>query len=76
MGCGQIAPAHLHGWAKAEGFEIAGVFDLDKELALHQVDCYTSHEALLLGYEQALTREDSLAGGWYAEHYAGATRVG
>jgi len=26
---------------------------------------YTSHEALLLGYEQALTRQDSLTGGWY-----------
>src|SRR3546814_13894152 len=26
---------------------------------------YTSHEALLLGYEQALTREDSLTGDWY-----------
>jgi 3-deoxy-7-phosphoheptulonate synthase len=44
--------------------EACGI-DLDKELALHQVDCYTSHEALLLGYEEALTREDSLAGGWY-----------
>lgn len=26
---------------------------------------YTSHEALLLPYEQALTREDSLTGRWY-----------
>ncbi|MBV9842995.1 MAG: 3-deoxy-7-phosphoheptulonate synthase class II [Sphingomonadaceae bacterium] len=26
---------------------------------------YTSHEALLLAYEQALTREDSLTGNWY-----------
>ncbi|MFV0645760.1 MAG: class II 3-deoxy-7-phosphoheptulonate synthase [Sphingomonadaceae bacterium] len=26
---------------------------------------YTSHEALLLPYEQALTRQDSLSGGWY-----------
>jgi 3-deoxy-7-phosphoheptulonate synthase len=26
---------------------------------------YTSHEALLLPYEQALTRQDSLTGGWY-----------
>jgi 3-deoxy-7-phosphoheptulonate synthase len=26
---------------------------------------YTSHEALLLPYEQALTREDSLTGQWY-----------
>jgi 3-deoxy-7-phosphoheptulonate synthase len=33
--------------------------------ALHQVDFYTSHEALLLGFEQAMTRQDSLTGGWY-----------
>lgn len=26
---------------------------------------YTSHEALLLNYEQALTRQDSLTGDWY-----------
>jgi 3-deoxy-7-phosphoheptulonate synthase len=26
---------------------------------------YTSHEALILGYEEALTRQDSLTGGWY-----------
>ena len=44
--------------------EACGI-DLGKELALHQVDCYTSHEALLLGYEEALTREDSLGSGWY-----------
>ena len=44
--------------------EACGI-DLDKELQLHQVDCYTSHEALLLGYEEALTRQDSLTGGWY-----------
>jgi len=33
--------------------------------ALHEVDFYTSHEALLLNYEQALTRQDSLTGDWY-----------
>lgn len=44
--------------------EACGI-DLDKELQLHQVDCFTSHEALLLGYEEALTREDSLGGGWF-----------
>ena len=33
--------------------------------ALHEVDFYTSHEALLLGYEEALTRQDSLTGDWY-----------
>jgi len=27
---------------------------------------YTSHEALMLGYEQALTRVDSTSGDWYA----------
>jgi 3-deoxy-7-phosphoheptulonate synthase len=32
---------------------------------LHEVDFYTSHEALLLGYEEALTRQDSLTGDWY-----------
>ena len=30
-----------------------------------QVDFFTSHEALLLNYEEALTREDSIKGGWY-----------
>lgn len=33
--------------------------------AFEQVDFYTSHEALLLGYEQALTRQDSLTGDWF-----------
>ncbi len=33
--------------------------------ALHEVDFYTSHEALLLGYEEALTRNDSMSGDWY-----------
>ncbi|MCB1017355.1 MAG: 3-deoxy-7-phosphoheptulonate synthase, partial [Acidimicrobiales bacterium] len=32
---------------------------------LHQVDFFTSHEALILGYEEALTRRDSLTGDWY-----------
>lgn len=29
------------------------------------VDFYFSHEALLLGYEEALTRQDSITGDWY-----------
>jgi 3-deoxy-7-phosphoheptulonate synthase len=33
--------------------------------ALGSVDVYTSHEALILGYEEALTRQDSLTGRWY-----------
>ena len=32
---------------------------------LSEVDIYTSHEALILGYEEALTRQDSLTGRWY-----------
>ncbi len=32
---------------------------------LNQTVLYSSHEALLLNYEQALTREDSLTGKWY-----------
>ena len=39
--------------------------DLEREYQLHQVDFYTSHEALLLGYEESLTRRDSLTGDWY-----------
>jgi len=33
---------------------------------LRTTTLYTSHEALLLGYEQALARIDSTSGGWYA----------
>jgi 3-deoxy-7-phosphoheptulonate synthase len=33
---------------------------------LRETDLYTSHEALLLGYEEALTRVDSTTGDWYA----------
>ena len=32
---------------------------------IRETDFFTSHEALLLGYEQALTRIDSLTGDWY-----------
>jgi 3-deoxy-7-phosphoheptulonate synthase len=40
-------------------------FDTESEPKLHEVDFYTSHEALILGYEEALTREDTLTGDWY-----------
>jgi len=40
-------------------------FNKDNVPEFKQVDFYTSHEALLLNYEQALTREDSFNGGWY-----------
>ncbi len=33
--------------------------------ALREVDFYTSHEALLLGFEEAMTRVDSTTGDWY-----------
>lgn len=32
---------------------------------LSKVDVYTSHEALLLGFEEAMTRVDSTSGDWY-----------
>jgi 3-deoxy-7-phosphoheptulonate synthase len=32
---------------------------------VRHVDVYTSHEALLLGYEEAMTRVDSTTGEWY-----------
>lgn len=33
--------------------------------SINETVVYTSHEALLLPYEEALTREDSLTGDWY-----------
>jgi 3-deoxy-7-phosphoheptulonate synthase len=50
---------------RALRFMAACGIDLESEAQLHEVDFYTSHEALLLGYEEALTRRDSLTGGWY-----------
>ncbi len=50
---------------RAMRFMKACGIDLEKEAHLHQVDFFTSHEALLLGYEEALTRQDSLTGDWY-----------
>jgi 3-deoxy-7-phosphoheptulonate synthase len=37
----------------------------DRIPEVHRVDFFTSHEALLLNYEEALTRHDSVDGGWY-----------
>jgi 3-deoxy-7-phosphoheptulonate synthase len=50
---------------RAMRFMAACGIDLGRESALHQVDFWTSHEALLLGWEEALTRQDSLTGNWY-----------
>lgn len=39
--------------------------NLGGETTLQQVEFWTSHEALVLGYEEAMTRRDSLTGDWY-----------
>jgi 3-deoxy-7-phosphoheptulonate synthase len=39
--------------------------DVAADPTFHTVDFFTSHEALLLAYEEALTRQDSLTGQWY-----------
>ncbi|MEO0961459.1 MAG: 3-deoxy-7-phosphoheptulonate synthase class II [Pseudomonadota bacterium] len=39
--------------------------DANTTSQLQATDFYTSHEALLLGYEQAMTRIDSTTGDWY-----------
>lgn len=40
--------------------------DAQTMLQFQQVDFYTSHEALVLGYEDALTRQDHMTQEWYA----------
>jgi len=50
---------------RAMRFMKACGIDSATESRLHNVDIWTSHEALILGYEQALTRQDSLTGDWY-----------
>ncbi|MGO9457647.1 MAG: class II 3-deoxy-7-phosphoheptulonate synthase [Acidimicrobiales bacterium] len=49
---------------RALRFMTACGIDLSAEVGLHQVDFWTSHEALILNYEEALTRQDSLTGDW------------
>jgi 3-deoxy-7-phosphoheptulonate synthase len=39
--------------------------DTESNANLREVDVWTSHEALLLPYEEALTRQDSTTGHWY-----------
>jgi 3-deoxy-7-phosphoheptulonate synthase len=50
---------------RALRFMAACGIDLDADSSLHEVDFFTSHEALILGYEEALTRQDSLTGDFY-----------
>jgi 3-deoxy-7-phosphoheptulonate synthase len=49
---------------RALRFMSACGIDLLAEGELHRVDFWTSHEALILNYEEALTRRDSLTGDW------------
>ena len=48
------------------GFMRAIGLDPEEHEQLSRTDFYTSHEALLLGYEQAMTRVDSTTGDHYA----------
>jgi 3-deoxy-7-phosphoheptulonate synthase len=50
---------------RALRFMAACGIDLGTEQQLHQVDLWTSHEGLVLDYEESLTRRDSLTGDWY-----------
>lgn len=50
---------------RALRFMAACGVDLSTDSHLHEVDLYTSHEALILGFEEAMTRRDSLTGDWY-----------
>ena len=47
-------------------FRKAAGVDSDRAHTLQTVDFYTSHESLLLEYEEALTRQDSTSGKWLA----------
>ncbi len=50
---------------RALAFMRACGIETESNANLSEVDVYTSHEALILGYEEALTRQDSLTGSWY-----------
>src|SRR5256885_3872610 len=50
---------------EALGFMRACGINPDTAPQLRSTEFFTSHEALLLGYEQALTRIDSTSGDWY-----------
>ncbi|MED5277060.1 MAG: 3-deoxy-7-phosphoheptulonate synthase class II [Actinomycetota bacterium] len=50
---------------RAVSFMQACGIDGDKLSELSEVNFHTSHEALILGYEEALTRKDSITGEWY-----------
>jgi 3-deoxy-7-phosphoheptulonate synthase len=62
---GQRYEELARGIERALDFMHACGLSTESDAQLHQVDLYTSHEALILGYEEALTRVDSLTGEWY-----------
>jgi len=51
-----------------ETLEFMRAIGIDSETnpEMRSTDLYTSHEALLLGYEEAMTRVDSTSGDWYS----------
>jgi 3-deoxy-7-phosphoheptulonate synthase len=51
---------------KAIGLDTPSGATLQQDATLRQVDFFTSHESLLLDYEDPLTRRDSTTGEWYA----------
>ncbi len=52
----------------SETLDFMRAIGIDPEVhpEMRSTDFYTSHEALLLGFEQAMTRVDSTSGDWYA----------
>jgi 3-deoxy-7-phosphoheptulonate synthase len=62
--------------SEALAFMQACGLDLEKHPELKSTDFYTSHEALLLGFEQALTREDSTHPGAYVATSAHMVWIG
>ncbi len=52
--------------SEALDFMRACGIDPESHPEMRTTDFYTSHEALLLGFEQAMTRVDSTSGDWYA----------
>jgi 3-deoxy-7-phosphoheptulonate synthase len=51
--------------SEALDFMRACGLDLESHPELRATELYTSHEALLLGFEEAMTRVDSTSGDWY-----------
>lgn len=62
---GQRYEEVAHGIDRALQFMSACGISSQTAPQLHTVDITTSHEALILEYEEALTRQDSITGQWY-----------